>query len=808
MMNYLAKKDVATKGFPRIERLMAHVNPLRHPICIEKNKLIIDSFRQSAGEPEILRRAKATAHYLDNKTIFIDDDELIVGNPASKRNGLEAGAMGPTWSAEEFDHLRRDGYEISPADEAKLREQDDYWTGQGRTLYERLGSYFDDDRLWPFIQSGIMLPPWKKKNEGRGHGLAEGSWGLGLGLSLIVVDFEKVLTDGLESIITAAELELQNLHFESTADVDKADFLKSVIIVHQSLIRIANRFADLAEDMAAQEGDLERRLELEQIAETCRRVPAQPARNFPEAMQSFWFIWLTIASGTAAGGRFDQFMYPFYQSDREAGEFSDDQAVELLACLRAKVMQVNTVWGGKEQRKKWAGRAKWNNWVIGGVDCDGNDATNALTYLMLDAVKVCPTPHHTVTLRVHDNTPDGLMQKALEVVRLGVGMPAFVSDDSYIAYLTGNGVALEEARDYALGGCLDANLPGKSRTNATGMFIVPLVFEITLNNGVEPRTGQQLGPVTGNFEDFETFEDLVAAFKTQLAHFMGLAAEEHNLLLKVQRETFPDAVHSSLMADAITIGKDALDRTMPFENGSALNPVGMINVADSLAAIKELIFNDGPVSKAELRAALLADWSGYEDLRQQCAAVPKFGNGDPVVDALAGELYEFWASTAETFTTIYGGTVKASGISITSYGPGGALTGATPDGRRAGEALADGSVSAAQGRDTNGPTALIRSAMTIDQTAYQSTLFNVKFHPSALQSRTDRGKVADLIKVYFKNGGKHLQFNVVDRETLLDAQQHPENHRDLIVRVAGYSAYFTQLTPVIQNEIISRNELD
>jgi formate C-acetyltransferase len=298
------------------------------------------------------------------------------------------------------------------------------------------------------------------------------------------------------------------------------------------------------------------------------------------------------------------------------------------------------------------------------------------------------------------------------------------------------------------------------------------------------------------------------AYKEQLAHFMAITAEVQNIFLQGQAELVPEPVASSLMADAIESGRDVLNRTMPFENGSALNPVGMINVADSMAAVKRLVFDEKMFTMKELKAALAANWqgNGYEEMRKMFLAAPKYGNGDDYVDSLAGELYQFWADTIIKFTTTYGGTMKPSGISITSHGPGGALTGATPDGRYAGETLADGTMSAAQGRDTHGPTALIKSALKINQVPYQSTLLNMKFHPSALKTDEDLKKLSDLIRIYFSLGGKHIQFNVVSKETLLAAQSHPEKYRDLIIRVAGYSAYFVHLGRPIQDEIIKRME--
>jgi pyruvate formate-lyase/glycerol dehydratase family glycyl radical enzyme len=792
----------------RVKRLRERLQVDEYPICIEKTRLIMEIFKQTEGEPAILRRAKATAHYLDNRTIFIEDDELIIGNVASKPMGMEAGSQSPTWPEEDLKELRKQGLTISTEDEAILRSMDEYWQGKGRTVEERQGEFYDDERLWPFIQSGILCPPWKKKDEGRGYGAAGVGWGLGVGQSLIVVDYAKVLNKGLNNINKEAHKELKKIRYMSTDDIKKATFLKSIIIINEALIRMANRYADLAEELASREKDVSRKRELERISETCRWVPANPVRTFYEAMQSFWFTWMMITQGTAPGGRFDQFMYPFYKKDREEGRITDDEVLELLECLRIKVMQYNFVGGGDMQRRKWAGLARWNNWVIGGLTPDGKDATNELSYLILEAALDCQTPHHTITVRVHDETPESLMLKALEVVKTGIGMPAFVGDKSYIEYLVSHGVPLEDARDYALAGCLDVNLAGKSRINAIGMFIVPLVFEITMNNGIEPRTGRQLGLRTGEFESFETFDEVIDAFKKQLIYFMGLAAEEHNILLRAQTELFPDAFHSVLMVDAIKVGKDVLDRVMPFENGSMLNPVGMINVADSLAAIKKLVFEEKKVSMKELKTALDADWqgNGYDEIRKMCLAAPKYGNGDRYVDSIANEIYMCWVETAVTFPTAWGGTMKPAGISITAHAPGGSLTGATPDGRYSGETLADGTMSPAQGKDIHGPTAVIRSAATIDQIPFQSTLLNMKFHPSALKSTEDLKKLSSLIKTYFSLNGKHIQFNVVDKATLLEAQKNPEKHRDLIVRVAGYSAFFVNLTETVQNEIIARTE--
>lgn len=793
----------------RVQKLRDRLNVGKFPICAEKARLVVESLESTEGEPQIVRRAKATAHYLDHKTIFIEEDERIVGNVASLPMGLEAGSAGPSWPQEEMDELNQGALSITDEDARVLRSLDSYWKGKGRTLDERQGQFYDDERLWPFIQSGILCPAWQNKVEGRGTGAAGVGWGLGLGLSLILPDYAKALNEGLSKIVSDAEQELKNLRYTNLDAIKKADFLRAVLIAVPAVIRIANRFADLAAQQATVEKNAARKMELEQIAAACRHVPANRPRTFFEAVQSFWFIWLMVAGGTTPGGRFDQFMYPFFQADKAQGRLSGEDALELLELLRIKVMQLNFVSGGKAQREKWAGMARWNNWVIGGVLRDGNDATNELSYLILEAALDCRTPHHTITIRVHEGTPDALMLKGLELVRTGIGMPAFIGDRCYIDYLVKQGVPLEDARDYAVAGCIDVNLPGKSRINAFGMFIVPRVLEIAMNDGIDPRSGRQLGPHTGAFESFQSFEAFMNAFKQQLAYFMGLTAEEHNILLKAQSELFPDVFHSILMDDAIRVGRDALDRTLPFENGSALNLVGMINVADSLAAIKKLVYEEKKVTAGELKYALDSNWSGEKSsaMRKMFLAAPKYGNGDPYVDLIAAELYRFWADTAVTFESIWGGNVKPTGISITAHAPGGAMTGATPDGRYAGETLADGTMSPAQSKDTHGPTAVLRSALTIDQSPYQATLLNMKFHPTALKSSADLMKMSQMIRIYLTKGGKHVQFNVVDKQTLIAAQEHPEMHRDLIIRVAGYSAYFVQLTKAVQDEIIQRTEI-
>ncbi|MBM3285120.1 MAG: formate C-acetyltransferase, partial [Candidatus Aminicenantes bacterium] len=486
---------------PRVRSLLAALQKDHLPIGIEKLRIALRTMAATEGEPMILRRAKVFANVLREIPIFIEDDELIVGNGSGKPMGLEIDPEYFLWSQDEIDALKREGFLISPEDERELQELNAL--RKSKTLIGSMGEAVAyDERLLSFLRLGIILPPWKSVEEGSGGGYAQSGLGLGPGFFLMAVDFAKVLNQGLASLISKAEAELKDLRHAGGDSLARMRYLQAVILMHQAAVDLAGRYAKLAASMAETELRPARKSELQLIAEVCRRVPAYPARTFREALQSFWFVFLMInPSPTAAAGRFDQYMYPFYRADKAAGRITDDEVLELLECLRIKDMQLNRI-SGERNRKKNAGLAKWHNWTIGGVTSDGRDATNELTYLLLEAALETRLPHHTLTLRVHPHTPEKLMIKALEVVRTGIGMPAFVGDKSYTAFFMRYGIPLEEAREYVLTGCLDANLPGRSRTVAIGMFVVPLVFDIFLHNGIHPGTGMRAGIETGDLESF------------------------------------------------------------------------------------------------------------------------------------------------------------------------------------------------------------------------------------------------------------------------------------------------------------------
>jgi formate C-acetyltransferase len=456
--------------------------------------------------------------------------------------------------------------------------------------------------------------------------------------------------------------------------------------------------------------------------------------------------------------------------------------------------------------------------TIGGVTADGKDASNELTYLVLEAANYLRTPHHTITLRVHDGTPEELLVKALEVVKTGVGMPALALDKSFIDYLTHGGIPLEEARNYHLAGCVDPAIPGKASFLAGLFFVVPKVFEIFLNDGIDPRTGLEIRPGQPSSEEYKTFEDFYIAFKVCLSHFISLW-HEHSFLLKGHSgdiQSYYDVVEileTMLMQDGIKIGKPLTKRNAipPYDFRAIMVPVGAINVADSLAVIKMLVFDKKIITIKNLKQALAVNWEGHEDVRKMCLQAPKYGNDIDYVDSIARDLYKYIIDEETKYHTygrpVHGKIKGIGGASISSMFAGGTIIGATPDGRFAGTTLSDGTVSPAQGRDTNGPTSMLKSAAKIEQALCSSTLLNIKLHPSSLTNEEDLKKLGYLIQTYADMGGKWVQFNVVGNEQLLDAQKFPDNYRDLIVRVAGYSAYFVDLSKGVQDDIVRRMEV-
>ncbi|MBN8831629.1 MAG: formate C-acetyltransferase [Sphingomonadales bacterium] len=807
-------KDAATAPMTsRIARMFDGLDVVRDGrfrVSIAKSRIMTASFAATEGQPQVLRVARAFAAVLAEIPVFIAQDDLLAGNLAAIPGGVELSSLWATWGEDELDALCAAGFAVDPADRPEIARINDYW--QTRSLTSRMTARYDDQRLWPYAQLGVVLPAFRSKEEGWGPGGMIGcGWGIHHEISQIIAvfDYERVLREGLSALLAEAREKLAATRLMSADDVARVELLQAMVISLEAIVGFAGRLADAADAAAASESDPARAAELREMAAMCRHVPLNPARTFREAMQSLWIMWLMILpAGILSFGRLDQLLGDFYARDLAAGRIDEAAALELLQWLRIKDSHI-VITSGQTHRKKYGGLAKWHNCTIGGQTPDGRDATNAVSHLLLKAARTCPTPHPTLTMRVHDGTPDDLLDEALELIGTGIGLPALLGDNSVIAFLDREGVSPADARNYAVAGCLGVNVIGQSRMVASPMFVAPMVLKFALHGGRDPATGKQVGPETPTLGECADFAEFEAAFRTQLAHFLELQAEFNNVTIQSFGERFPQPVESALMNGGIGAAKNILGRTLPFENGTAVNPIGLVNVADSLVAIRRRVFEERAIAPDALLAHLQSDWAGAEGqaARALMLSAPKYGNNDPEADAAAAALYRFCAETITALTTTYGGFQKAGSITIgTCIMPGGRASGATPDGRQAEEGLADESLTPMRRRDTQGLPALINSALAIDQVAWQALSLDLRLAPALFADAASRGRVAAVVRDYFKRGGKHIQFNVVSSDVLLDAQARPQAHSDLIVRIGGCSAYFTQLDRHTQDEIINRTE--
>ena len=792
----------------RIQRLCMRVKNARVPICTKKFQIasrVAYEYREASA---FTRRSAIQAAILREMPVYIPEDELLVGEGASKPFGVELDYEFGMWQESELDDLgaERANCYVPEEDLEFCRE---YYRNPERATAKNLSSLFADyacadEKLWPVMKSGLMVRSWKSREHGiKTNVIGLTGMGMGPGYILTVPDYAGLLRKGARGIIEECRECLREADYSREDSLERIDYWRGVIEVFEAWIDYAHRYADEAARLAETERDETRKKELLEIEAVCRRVPEHPAGSFREALQMFWFTWILLPAPTNSAGRFDQYMYPYYKADIDAGKITDEEVLELLENLRTK-SQAFTQINGAAVRGGTSGGATWYNYTIGGVDKDGNDATNALSYLLIEAARETQTPNHTLTLRVHKDTPPLLMRKALELVKTGLGMPAFISDDVYIDFFLKHGATLEEARDYVITGCLDGNLPGKTRLVAMKIITVPQILDFFLHNGFSRYSGEMVGPQTGDPCAFGNFEDFLAAYYKQMEYMLRRTADACCIEFITQGHNYSEPFRSAIMEDGVKAGKDIyLRQCKPYDNAVCIIMAGAINTADALTAIKKLIFEEKKYTMQQLLTALDANWEGYEEMRQDFAAAPKYGNDNDEADAMAADLYEKFAQQVEACKHPYGHCV-AAGISVSAHQPGGLMTPASPEGRKAGEVLTDGSISPEHGCDLCGPLAVFRSGMKIDQSAYNATLLNMKLSPDMVRTESDIDKLGLAIRAYFANGGRHVQFNVVDQAELVDAKVNPEQHGDLIVRVAGYSAYFTRLTPIVQDEIIDR----
>lgn len=785
----------------RVRKLKEAYLAARPYLCPERSRLIVESWKETEGEPSPIRWAKAYKKVLESIPVTIREGELVVGSLTKHIRGCYAY---PEDIADTFiEQLQQEKLTASgeavPCDideegRKSILEDALYWKGKSASCQVK--------EAWEEIWGNKIVDFWKAN-------LLPSVFFLETppapGAS---ADYPRVLNKGLRGIIAEAQEQIEKR--KADGSFEALPFLKAMIISCEGVITYARRHAQLARDMAKAETDSTRKAELERIAEICEWVPENPARNFHEALQSFWFIMLGLLLETPTSGktpwRFDQYMYPFYKNSLSEGWLTRQQAAELLGCLWVKMQEVEQI---KDVRQKQSlSSSLFINITIAGVKEDGSDATNELSYLILDVIRQVRvnTPH--ISVRYHEGIPEDFMIKALETCRdHGGGIPAFFNDKmAILSFVSTWGCSLYEARQYGIGGCTSKR-PAYSRVFPGYYNALSLAkcFELALHNGKDPKTGKQLGPATGDPRNFTAFEDLYEAFKKQYAAAVDIDLQSQDIGMKVLSQWRQIPFQSALINGCIENGRDILADGARLNSGKGSILVhGHQNPANSLAAVKKLVFEDRAITMNDLMDALACNFEGKEDIQRVLLAAPKYGNDDDYVDEIMKDIFAWTEAILTEHANPWGGKyhIHRDGLSI--HYPTGKAIGALPDGRKAGVPLADGSLSPMQGTDTKGPTAVLNSAAKIDIVGSASTILNQKLHPSMVQTREGIRKLLALIKTYFDRYGYHIQFNIINPETLLDAKKHPERYRDLVVRVAGYSAYFVELTPEVQDEIIAR----
>lgn len=825
----------------RIPTLIDHLYANMPEIESARAVLLTESYRKTEGEPIIIRRAKAFAHILKHIPIIIREEELIVGSTTLAPRGCQTfPEFSYEWLEEEFDTVAvrgADPFYIAEKTKEELREADGYW--KGRTTSELATSYMAPEAIRAIDHS--IFTPGNYFYNGIGH---------------VSVQYDKVLAVGYEGIIREAREHLESCEISDGDYARRSSFLKAVIISCEAVITYAGRYSRLAADMAETCRDSRRKEELRRIAVTCGNVPKKGAGTFYEACQSFWFVQQLLqieSSGhSISPGRFDQYMYPYYKKDRESGALTREAAQEFIDCIWVKLNDLNKC-RDAVSAEGFAGYSLFQNLIVGGQDEEGEDATNDLSFMCIEASMHTQLPQPSLSVRVWNGTPHEFLIKAAELTRTGVGLPAYYNDEVVIPSLMNRGLSLRDARDYSIIGCVEPQKSGKTDGwHDAAFFNMCRPLELVFSNGMD--RGELVGIPTGRVEEMETFEEFYDAYKKQMEYCIQLLVNADNAIDAAHAVRCPLPYLSCMIDDCMAEGKSVQEGGAVY-NFTGPQGFGIANMADSLYVIKKLVFEEKKITMEELKHLLAVNYGRDRDteeisriaiqvvkemeragkkagpreiagaveavlsqsdagnerkkgdeLLEMIEAIPKFGNDIPEVDAFAREVAYTYTRPLEKYKNPRGGSFQAGLYPVSANVPLGAQTGATPDGRLAGQPIADG-VSPAAGRDVNGPTAAANSVAKLDHyIASNGTLFNQKFHPSALSGREGLEKFVALIRSYFDQKGSHVQFNVVSRDTLLDAQKHPEQYKHLVVRVAGYSALFTTLSRSLQDDIIRRTE--
>jgi len=764
-------------------------------ISTERAELMTQFYQQHLGlvSPP-LRRALAFRHLMQNKTICINEGELIVGEkgPAPKAT--------PTYpelcchSLADLDILNsRAKIPFAVSAEARRVYEETilpFWRGKSMRdlLFKEMTAEWQ-----AAYEAGIFTEFMEQRAPGH-----------------TVLD-DKIYHKGFLDFKRDIAHHLQKLDYLNDPQAyARQEQLKAMDICAAALIHLAARHAAKADQLARQEPDPQRRQELERIARICRHVPAQPPRDFWEALQYYWFVHLGVTTELNTWdafdpGRLDQHLYPFYRQGLQDGALSREQAQELLQCFWIKFNNQPAppkVGVTAAESGTYTDFAQIN---LGGLRPDGSDGVNELTYLILDVVEEMRLLQPSTSIQVSKKNPDRFIKRAAQIIRTGFGQPSVFNADLIVQELVRQGKSVLDARQGGSSGCVEVGAFGKENYNLTGYFNMPKVLEIALHNGIDPRTGCRIGPETGDASRFESFEDLFAAYRKQLDHFIRIKVRGNNVIERLYAQYMPAPFLSLLIDDCTAQGRDYHDGGARY-NTSYIQGVGLGTISDAMTAIKHHIFDQKTLSMSQLLAALEADFTGHERLRQMLLhRTPKYGNDDDDADAVMVALFEAYFEAIDGRPNTKGGRYHINLLPTTCHVYFGSVTGATADGRCAATPLSEG-ISPVQGADRHGPTAVARSVAKMDHVRTGGTLLNQKFTPQLLQDDQGLSKLVQLVRTFFKLDGHHIQFNVVDAETLRAARANPEQYRDLIVRVAGYSDYFCDLGQALQDEIIARTE--
>ena len=767
------------------------------PYISPERAILITEFYESeiANRVSIpVKRALAFKHLLENKKICINDGELIVGERGSAPKETSTYPEICCHTLEDLGVLntrKKTPYAVNEATKKVYKEKlIPFWNG--RAIRDIIFSKMSD-KWKAAYEAGVFTEFLEQRAPGH-TALDDKIYKKGL------LDFKK---DVIRSI--------QNLDFLKDADAyKKKEELRAMEIAADALIHFGERHADLARRLAKKESNIKRRRDLEKITDVCTRVPAHAPRDFWEALQHYWFIHLGVIIelnpwDAFNPGRLDQHLYPFYEKGLADGTLTKEEAKELLQAFWIKFNNQPAppkVGVTAEESATYTDFALINT---GGVKADGSDAVNELSYLILDVVEEMRLTQPSSMVQISKKTPDRFLKRAVEIIRTGFGQPSVFNTDEIIQELLRQGKLIQDARNGGASGCVETGAFGKESYILTGYFNMPKVLEITLNNGLDPRTGKKIGLETGDPAEFSSFDELFEAFRKQLNYFVDIKIKGNNIIERLYAERLPVPFLSLLIADCIAKGKDYNDGGARY-NTDYIQGVGLGTTTDSLTAIKYNVFDKRHITMKELLEILKVDFNRYENFRQRLLnKTPKYGNDEDYADQFMKAIFEVYFDAIDGRPNTKGGHYRINLLPTTVHIYFGKVVGATPDGRKAGEPLSEG-VSPVQGADRKGPTAVIKSVAKIDHVRTGGTLLNQKFTPQLLADETGIDKLAQLIRTFFKLDGHHVQFNVISSDMLRDAQKHPERYRNLIVRVAGYSDYFVDLGVDLQNEIIKRTE--